>query len=171
MNGWPGIDNPDGVTGSYSIDNNWQDFYLSEWTEPTHDWVRERFMLFHQNRIDKFAVDKNDKALDFEQQIKNQFYYNFTGAFNTNVPWTKAPEAENAAEELFQGYSEVDTEVKDIIKFVAEFNYFVDLKWDSEKSAIAGAPTFDSEVEYCNKFFLACNFDGTGRFSKKVLQQ
>ena len=171
VNGWHGLDNPDGQTGTYSIDNNWQDFSISEWAEPNHDWVRERFMLFHQNRIDKFWQDRNDKALDFEQRIKHQDYYNFLNAWNTNVPFTKAPEGEGFIEEGIQGYSEVDTEVKDITSFVGEFNYFLDLKWDAQMPPVANAPTFDSEVEYCNKFFVGCNFDGTGRFWKMVPQQ
>ena len=128
-------------------------------------------MLFHQNRIDKFWLDRNDKGLDFEQRIKHQDYYNFDFAWNTNVPFTKAPENENFLEEWRSGESEVDTEVKDITRFVAEFNYFLDLRWDATLPAVVNAPKFESEVEYCDKFFFSCNWDVTGRFYKMVLQQ
>lgn len=179
LNGWNGLDNPDGVTGSYSIDNNWQDFYLSEWLEPKHDWLKERFMLFHQNRIDLFWTDRNDRGLDTEVRIgsanPDQDYYdriaNASGGFNTNMPFTKAPEDEDPIQERFQGYSETDMEMKDIVKFKAEFNYFWDTQWNSQKSSIAGHPVFNTEIEYCNKFFIDCRFDGTGRFFKKVNQQ
>lgn len=105
-------------------------------------------------------------------RIHDQFFYNYTGNFNTNLPWSKAPENENWFEELQQGYTEVDMEIVDPWRIVAAFDYFWDLKFDSEKPAESAKPNVYPEIEYCNNDFATnCNFDVTGWFQKKVLQQ
>jgi hypothetical protein len=170
--GWAGIDNPDGLTGSYSVDNSWQDVYISEWAEPNHDWMRDRFMRWGAAAEQKLNNETGWRALDTEMRIHDQFFYNFAGNWNTNLPWSKAPEGENALEELLQGYTEVDMEVKDPWKINAAFDYFWDLQFDAEKPPEIARPDFYSEIEYCDKDFASnCNFDVTGWFRKKVLQQ
>jgi len=168
---WLGKDNPDGVTGSYSVDNGFQDATLREWIEPAHDWMKDGFMKWGAAAEAKLNNETNTRALGAEMRIHDQTFYNFVGNWNSNLPWSKGAEGENAAEELFQGYTEVDIEVKDPWKINAGFNYFWEIKIDSEKASTANTQ-FYTEIEYCNKDFATnCNWDETGRFRKRVLQQ
>jgi hypothetical protein len=109
--------------------------------------------------------------LTYEIRIHDQFYYNFTGGWNTNLPWSKGAEGENPFEELAQGYTEVDLEQKDPWRINFGAFYFFDAQFDAEKAAINGLPDFVSEVEYGDKNFITINFDETGYMNKKVLQQ
>lgn len=168
--GWIGTDSP-GAQGSYSYINPTHDLILSEWIEPGHDWLRNRDMFWTQQAENKLDAETDSKTLTYELRIHDQFYYNFSNAFNTNLPWSKAPEGENAIEELAQGYTEVDMEQVDPWRININTNYFWDQRFDSEKASINGLPDIWSEVEYCNKQFNSCNFDETGWLNKKVNQQ
>lgn len=91
---------------------------------------------------DKLNRETETRALGTEMRIHDQFFCNYTGNFNTNLPWSKAPANENWFEELLQGYTEVDMEMVDPWRIVAAFDYFWDLKFDSEKPAESAKPNF-----------------------------
>lgn len=169
--GWIGNDNPDGVTGTYAYVNETHNMILSEWVEPSHDWVRNNNIIWTQAAEDKLDRETGSKTLTYEQRIHDQFYYNYAGNWNSNLPLSKAPENENWFEEQNQGYTEVDAEQVDPWRIAVNTWYFIDLQFDSEKPAIAGRPDFYSEIEYCDKNFVNCFFDVTGWMEKKVLQQ
>jgi hypothetical protein len=169
--GWIGNDNP-GAVGTYSVDNIWQDVYLSEWAEPKHDWVRDRFMKWGAAAEAKLNNESAQKGLGPEIRIHDQFFFNFTGNWQTNLPWSGAAASENAFEEFAQGYSEIDMEIQEPVKINAGFDYFWDIQVDAEKPPEPGKPDFWSEIEYCdNDFRSNCNWDETGWFEKKVQQQ
>jgi hypothetical protein len=169
--GWTGSDNPDNASGSYSYGNVTHNLILSEWVEPTHDYVRNKNMIWAQSTEDYLDSQASTRALDYEIRIHDQTYYNFVNTWQTNLPWSKAPEAESWIEELDQGYTEVDMEQDNPGLINANFNYFWDQRFDSEKTAIANAPWFWSELEWCNKIYHPCYFDYTGSMRKKVAQQ
>jgi hypothetical protein len=170
--GWFGSDNPEGKTGSYSVDNTWQDVWLSEWAEPKHDWVRDRFMRWNAAAEQKLNDESAQKGLGPEIRIHDQDYFNFTGNWNTNLPWSGAAVSENWFEEAVQGYTEIDLEIQEPVNIVKDFNYFWDIQVDAEKPPNAAKPEFYSEIEYCdNNFASNCNWDVTGKFWKKILQQ
>lgn len=173
-----GIDDPDtpDLEGSYSVDNYLHDFYLSEWLEPSDDWVRNRWMWWNAAREQTLNNQSATKGLGTEVRIKNQDYYDFNNGvagdkFNTNLPWTKRPENENALEEWIRGYTEVDMEIKDASKINKEVFYFWDIKVDSERIPTSSQPIFNSEIEYCDKNFDHCQYDQIGQFNKVVLQR
>lgn len=168
--GWIGTDAPGGQ-GSYAYVNATHNMILSEWGEPSHDWVRNQQMTWTQAAENKLDAETNTRTLTYEMRIHDQFYYNFTGQFQSNLPWSKAAEGENPIEEAIQGYTEVDLEQKDPFRINFGAFYFFDSQYDSEKASIAGLPDFVSEIEYCNKQFNSCNFDETGYMNKKVNQQ
>lgn len=168
--GWIGNDSP-GAQGSYAYVNPSHNLRLSEWVEPAHDWIRNSNMVWTQAAEDKLDAETATKTLTYENRIHDQGYYNHVNNFNTNIPWSKAPEGENAIEEAFQGYTETDMEQVDPWRIDFGGVYFWDQQYDSEKAAIAGLPDFWSEIEYCNKQFNSCQFDETGWMEKKVLQQ
>lgn len=164
-----GQDNP-GATGSYSVDNTWQDFYLSEWSEPSHDWARDRYNRWSSTTYNNVLYpQRNSKALGFQLTIVDQYWYNYTGSWATNLPYTKAAENENPIEELLQGYTEVDTEINDPSRIVAGVNYYIDYQIDSERSP--SNPRFESEIEWCDKSYITCNWDITGVFYKTITVQ
>jgi hypothetical protein len=166
-----GQDSP-GATGSYSVDNRLQDGYLSEWDEPSHDWARDRYNMWSQAVYNNVLVaNKATKALGWQLSIINQNWYNYVNTFNTNLPFTKAPENENPLEEAAQGYTEVDTEIKDPSAVDWGVFYFIDYKIDSEQKATSNGPTFETEIEWCNKTYTTCNFDVTGVWTKSALVQ
>lgn len=170
--GWIGNDNPDNVRRPHGPDSVWQDLSLGEWDEPNHDWVYDRFNKWGQAAKDLFNAQWQDKGLGTQLRIADQFYYNYTGVANWNYPYSKNPENENPIEELAQGYTEVDGEINEPNKIVVGNNYFIDYKVDSEKKAIAGSPTFNSDLEWCNNFFLGCDpIDRTGMMRKVALVQ
>lgn len=171
VGGWLGDDNPNDDTGSYSVDNGFQDATLREWLEPHHDWMKDGFMKWGAAAETKLDNETDTRALDAEMRIHDQFYYNYTGNWNSNLPWTKGAEGENAIEELRQGYTEVDIEMSDPWRINAGFSYFWEIEINSEKKSTA-TNKFYTELEYCNKDHASnCNFDVTGYFRKKVLQQ
>lgn len=58
------------------------------------------------------------------------------------------------------------------LRIVDGNNYFIDYRFDSEKTAIAGSPTLNSDLEWCNNFFLGCDpIDRTGMMRKVALVQ
>lgn len=169
--GWIGNDNPDGLTGSYAYVNETHNMILSEWNEPSHDWVRNNNIIWTQAAEDKLDRDTCCRTLTYEQRIHDQFYFNYTGNANWNLPLSKVPENENWFEEQQQGYTEVDAEQVDPWRINVNTWYFIDLQFDSEKPSIAGRPDFYSEIEWCDKNFVNCFFDVTGWMERKVLQQ
>lgn len=170
VNGWIGADNPGEQTGTYSVDNIWQDAVLNEWDEPSHDWVHDKFNRFGQAAEDKLDAEPATKGLDFELRIHDQTYYNFTGNWNTNLPFSKGAENENPFEELIQGYTEVDTEIQEPMLIATGVDYFIDYQIDAEKNPTPTAPDFWTEIEYCdNDFASNCNFDPTGWWRKKLV--
>ena len=171
-----GYDNP-GAQGSYSVDNTWQDVWLSEWSEPYHDWFRDRYNRWSTAAVNNVLIpQRNTKAMNWEINILDQYYYNFANNWSTNAPLTKNPENENWLEELAQGYTEVDTEVNDPGRLVANVNYFVDYQMDSEKSSWTvlpeiAQPKTTTEIEWCDKDYMShCFYDETGIFYSKLTQ-
>jgi len=112
---------------------------------------------------------RDSKALGFQLTIVDQYWYNFDGYWTTNLPYTKAAENESWYEEWIQGYTEVDTELNNPSAVVAGINYFIDYRIDSEKSP--SNPRFESEIEWCDKSYISCNWDVTGVFYKTVTVQ
>jgi hypothetical protein len=170
--GWTGADNPaPGTQANFSYANVTHNLILSEWIEPSHDWVRNRTMIWSQGPEDYLDANASNRALDYEIRIHDQFYYNFVANWSTNLPISKAPENENPIEELAQGYTEVDMEQYDPALINANVHYFWDQQFNSEKTAIPQWPDFYSEVEWCTKSFALVEYDVTGWMEKKVDQQ
>ncbi|HYN50722.1 MAG TPA: hypothetical protein VES62_07335 [Thermoleophilaceae bacterium] len=144
---------------------------LSEWVEPSHDWVRNKNLYWTQTAEDYLDANSATKAIEYEIRIHDQYYYNFVNSWSTNLPYSKAPENENWLEELQQGYTEVDMEQYTPSLINPQVYYFWDQAFDSEKTAISGWPDFYSEMEWCNKNYTGCYYDVTGWMNKKVLQQ
>jgi hypothetical protein len=168
---WYGDDNPDDLQGSYAYNNSPHDLILNEWNEPGNDWIRNLDMDWSYDAAVKLNNETGTHALDYEIRIHDQYYYNFVNSWQTNLPISKAPENENWFEELNQGYTEVDMEQDDPYRIDNTGLYYWNQYFDSEKSAVSGAPQFYSEIEYCNKSYTGCNFDVTGKMHKKVLMK
>lgn len=167
-----GVDESDNFESScWSPDNVRQNTYLREWLEPTHDWFYNNYNRWSASR--KTCLDQSNatKALGIEMRTHDQYYYNYTGTFNTNFPYSKAPENENPAEELAQRYTEVDMEVVNPNNIVAGRDYYMNLQWDSEKTPSGGRPDFYTEIEWCNKTYTSCSWDETGWFEKPHAQR
>ena len=172
--GWIGNDNPDGLTGTYAYVNETHNMILSEWEEPSHDWVRNNNIIWTQAAEDKLDRETGTRTLTYEQRIHDELYYNYAGNANWNLPLSKAPENEVWWEEWRcqpDGCTEVDSEQVDPWRINVNTWYFIDLQFDAEKAAVAGLPDFYSELEYCDKGFVNCNWDITGWMNKKVLQR
>lgn len=170
--GWIGNDNQDGVTGSYSVDNIHQQARISEWDEPSHDWVRDRLNRWGQEAENKLDRESDTRGLGMEMRIHHQDYYNFTGNWQTNLPWSGAAASENFIEEAEQGYTEVDTEIQHPAQIVVDVNYFIDYQVNSQTIGTTTRPDFWTEIEYCdNNFSTNCNYDITGWFRKKFVVQ
>jgi hypothetical protein len=69
------------------------------------------------------------------------------------------------------GCTEVDAEQVDPWRINVNTWYFIDTQYDAEKAAVVGLPDFYSELEYCDKGFVNCNWDITGWMEKKVRQR
>jgi hypothetical protein len=170
--GWIGNDDPDNVRRPHGPDSVWQDLSLAEWDEPSHDWVYDRWNRWGQAATALFNAEWQVKGLGTQLRIADQFYYNYTGVANWNYPYSKVPENENPLEELIQGYTEVDGEINNPNTIIGGYNYFIDYRFDSEKIAVAGSPTFNSDLEWCDNFFLSCEpIDRTGMMRKVALVQ
>lgn len=118
---------------------------LAEWDEPNDDWVYDRWNKWGQAAKDLFNAQWQDKGLGTQLRIADELYYNYTG---------------------------VDGEINEPNKIVVGNNYFIDYKVNSEKKAIVGSPTFNSDLEWCNNFFLGCDpIDRTGMMRKVALVQ
>jgi hypothetical protein len=170
INGWIGLDDP-GVQQDWSYNQVEHDFILSEWVEPSHDWVRTREMVWSFAAATKLNNISATRNLEFAVKIENQSYYNGINNWNTNAPFSKAPEGSSFAEEAADGYTEVEMEMIEPHRTTNGVFYFWDQQFDSEKAAVAGAPTFRSQLENCNEFWGDCFTDETGWMRKKVLQQ
>ena len=167
---WIGNDNNDGVTGSYAPDNIYQDLILREWDEPYHDWIDDKFNRWGQAAEDKLDAESATKGLGFELTVHNQWYYDFTNSWNTNLPYSKEPENENPIEEAQQGYTEVDTEIQEPYLINVSFNYFLSYQLDAERTPTSTQPDFYSQIEYCdNNFLTNCFHDDTGWLQKVTL--
>lgn len=169
-----GVDNPDGVTGSYAFNNVTQLTYLKEWLESHHDGFREANMSWSVAAENKLDDECDNRFLTFEKRILDQFYYDLHGSGNytTNLPLTQGPESENGVEEANQGYSEFDAESKNCQNINQGTFYWLEFEIDSEKTPTSSRPVFYSELEWCDDLNpFVCNFDVTGRFEKEVLQR
>lgn len=167
-----GNDNPDAYENTcWSPSNSRQDAYLTEYLEPTHDWFRNSANRWSLSR--KTCLDQSNptKALGVEARTHHHGFYNYTGSFLTNFPYSKAPENENPAEEIAQRYTEVDMEVVNPNNIVADRDYYLHLRWDAERSPFNDQPDFYTEIEWCNKSYTSCSWDETGWFEKPHSQQ
>lgn len=170
--GWPGgIDGP-GIQQDWSYSQIAHNLILSEWIEPSHDWVRNRAMDWSSAAENKLDSISSTRSLEYAIKIRDQFYYNgINSGFNTNLPYSKAPEGSSFPEEAVDGHTEIEMEQNNPSLISDVTVYFWDQQFDSEKSAIATAPTFWSAMENCNKSWNDCFTDNTGEMRKKVLQR
>lgn len=169
-NGWIGADDPDGETGSYSVDNVRQDGRLFEWGEPAHDRFANQWNRFGAAAETKLDTDQ-DKGLDFEFRIHEQDFYNYANIMNTNLPWSGVDPDAWFEEPFCQpaGCTEVDVEIQDTWRIEQGIDYWVEIMIDSERNPTTTRPDFVTEIEYCNSSFVNCNFDATAWFRKKLV--
>jgi len=144
---------------------------LNEWTEPSHDWVRNQDMDWTFDGATILNNISDTRNLEFDLKIVDHTYYNGRDNWNTNVPFSKAPEGSSFAEEWHDGWTEIEMEMIEPHRIHNDWVYFWEQQFDSEKSAVVGAPTFRKNLENCNEFWGDCVFDNTGWMRKKVLQQ
>lgn len=171
INGWIGNDDP-GIIQDWAYHSATHDFVLTEWLEPSHDWVKTRDMDWSFEAATKLNEISDTRNLEFAVKISDETYYNGRDDnFFTNTPWSKAPEGSTFFEEAWDEYTEVEMEMIEPHLIDNGSVYFWDQQFDSEKSAVAGAPTFSSQLENCNEFWGDCKYDETGWMRKKVLQQ
>ena len=172
INGWIGSDEPNNppLQGSYSFDNIRQDGILKEWAEPTHDWVSNEFMRWGQAAKDKLNREADQKGLGIELTIDDQDFYDFNGIWNSNVPWSKGAENENAVEEFIQGYTEVDIEIQDPSRINVGVDYWTSYQIDAERDPTPTRPDFGINIEWCdNNFTTHCFYDAVSWWRKKQL--
>ena len=169
-NGWVGADNPDNDTGSYSVDNIRQDSRLYEWDEPSHDVFRSDWMKWGAAAETKLDTDQ-DKGIDFEFRIHEQDYYDYVSPARTNLP-SSGTDPDAWYEEPYcqpNGCTEVDVEVQDTWRIEQGIDYWVEITIDAQQNPTTTRPDFVTEIEYCNSWFIDCNFDATGWFRKRLV--
>jgi len=167
---WIGDDTPNDHF-SWAYGQGAHDLILLEWSEPSHDWVRNQDMDWTYDGAVELNQISDTRNLEFDVDICNQFYYNGRDNWNTNVPYSKAPEGSSFAEEEADDCTEVEMEMSEPYRIHNDGVYFWDQQYDSEKSAVSGAPTFHKNLENCNEFWWDCGSDWTGWMQKKVRQQ
>ncbi len=118
----------------------------------------------------------DDRFLSWDQQITHHDYYNFV-SWQTSLPHTSPPTAEDFLQEANQGYSEVEMELRDPSNLVAGVDYFIQYKWDAQIPPASTGPTLSTECEWelqeCQfpPFPPDCDIkvDATGKFRKYTL--
>lgn len=169
---WPGADdNGTDGTGSYCYYNVYHDAILKEYNEPLSDKVRDKYIRFSSTTEQLLNDQADNKVLTFEQNISDQYNYNWNTSYVTSLPHTGPPAGETFYEEWLQGYTETDMELRDTSVLDANVDYFHELHYDSERVPPAGQPTFNSECEWENMGGGGLNWDVTGTFRKDVLMQ
>lgn len=169
---FPGADNPDNLTGSYSVDNIWHDATEKEWCSPSHDWFRETFVRWSAAAATKVHNEAATRTLQLEQNVFPADSYNYTGGHDSDLPWSGIYVAD-AAEQASQGYEEVSFIVSDPRRIVANVNYHGYLQWEQE--ADGGFADFSPllnkvviKIEYGDKLLNVQNFDTIGQWQKKI---
>lgn len=172
VNGWIGDDTPGGQF-NWSYGNGVHDLILLEFTEPAHDIVRSQDMDWTYDAAVVLNQISSTRNLEFAIKIANHRYYNGRDEYWTNVPWSKEPEGSSFLEEENEQQTEVEMEMIEPHRIHNDGVYFWDQWFDSERSAINGAPTFRKWLENCDEFWTpwSCDQDDTGWMRKKVLQQ
>lgn len=128
---YPGSDNPDGLTGSYSVDNNWHDSTEYEWCSPSHDWFKEKYVRWSSAAATKLHNKASTRTIQLEQNVYPADSYNYTGGHDSDLPYTSIYVAD-AAEQASQGYEEVSFVVYDPSRIAAGVNYHGYLQWEQE---------------------------------------
>lgn len=170
VSGWIGDDAP-GIEQFWAYNSVTHDFILSEWVEPSHDWVRTRNMDWSYASADYLNQISSYRNLEFSVKITNETYYNGINNWTTNAPYSKAPEGSSFAEEAIDHYTEVEMEMINPYLISNTAVYYWDQQFNSERTAISTAPKFSSQLENCNELWGDCFYDETGWMRKKVLQQ
>ncbi len=169
---YPGSDNPDGATGSYSVDNIWHDATEYEWCSPSHDWFKEKFVRWSTTAANKLHAEAATHTIQLEQNVFPADSYNYTGGHSSNLPYTGIYVAD-AAEQASQGFEEVSFIVSDPGRIVAGTNYFGYLQWEQEADGgfLDFSPLLNKvevKIEYGNKLLIVQNWDMIGRWQKKI---
>ncbi len=170
--GFPGNDNPDGVTGSYSVDNGWHDSNEYEWCEPSHDWFKESYLRWSSSAVMKLTNERSTHTIQVEQQVYPETSYNYTGGHDSDLPYSSIYVAD-IFEQARQHYEEVSFVVYDPGLIVANYNYHGYLQWDQEAENAFNntSPVLDHvvvQIEYGDKGLNVQNYDIIGSWSKKI---
>jgi hypothetical protein len=172
MTGFPGTDNPNGDTGSYSVDNIWHDSTEFEWCEPSHDWFKEDWLRWSSAATTKLTNERATHTIQVEQQVYPQTSYNYASGHDSNLPYNRIYVADIISQNQ-QGFEEVSFMVDDPGLITAGVNYHAYLQWEQEaKSGFPNtSPLLDhviTTIEYGNKAYFVQNYDWIGLWYKKL---
>ncbi len=170
--GYPGNDNPDGLTGSYSVDNTWHDSNEYEWCEPSHDWFKETYLRWSSTAVAKLVAERSTHTIQVEQQVFPETSYNYTGGHDSDLPYNSIYVAD-AFQQAAQHFEEVSFVVNDPGTIAANVNYHGYLQWDQEAENAFNntSPVLDHvvvQIEYGDKNLNVQNYDPIGSWSKKL---
>jgi hypothetical protein len=170
--GYPGNDNPDGLTGSYSVDNRWHDSNEYEWCEPSHDWFKETYLRWSSTAVSKLVNERSTHTIQVEQQVYPETSYNYTGGHDSDLPYNSIYVAD-IFQQAWQHFEEVSFVVNDPGTIAANVNYYGYLQWDQEAENTTNntSPVLDHvmvQIEYGDKNLNVQNYDQIGSSSKKI---
>jgi hypothetical protein len=171
---YPGSDNPDGATGSYSVDNAWHDATEYEWCQPSFDWFKDRYIRWSSTTVNNvLKPNRNTRTLQVEQDVLPADSYNWpNGGRDSNLPWTHFYVAD-IFQQTKDGYEDVAFGIYDPGTIVAGTNYYAYLQWEQEADGgfLDNSPLLnyvDTKITWGDKAYGLKNYDIIGRWKKKV---
>lgn len=170
---YPGVDNPDGVTGSYSVDNLRHNATEYEWCSPSDDWFKDTRIRWSAATVSTtLKPQRTSRTLQVEQNVIPADSYNWAGGRNSNLPYTHFYVAD-AAEQAKDGYEDASFGIYDPGTIVAGIDYYAYLQWEQE--ADGGFLDFsplvnyvDTKITWGTKLYFLVNYDIIGRWWKKI---
>ena len=169
---FPGNDNPNNDTGTYSVDNVWHDATEYEWCVPSRDWFKDRYLRWSAAAVALLTANRSSWTIQVEQDVLPADSYNYAGSRDSSLPYNHFYVAD-AAEQTKDGYEDVSFGIYDPGTIVAGTNYYAYLQWEQE--ADGGFADFspllnyvDTKVTKGNKLYFLINYDIIGRWWKKI---
>ncbi len=170
---FPGSDNPDSETGSYSVDDLWHDTTEYEWCQPNFDWFKERYLEWSASTVSNMLIPyRTTRTLQVEQDVIPADSYNWGGARDSNLPWTDFWVAD-VFQQINDGYEDVAFGIYDPGTIVAGINYYAYLQWEQEADGglLDTSPLLnyvETKITWGDKLYGLQNYDVIGRWRKKV---
>jgi hypothetical protein len=169
---FPGTDNPNNDTGSYSVDNIWHDATEYEWCSPSRDWFKDRYLKWSTTAVNLLKANRNAWTIQVEQDVLPADSYNYAGTRDSSLPYTDFYVAD-AVEQAHDGYEDVSFGIYDPGTIAANVNYYAYLQWEQEADGgfLDFSPLLnyvDTKVTKGTKLYLLINYDIIGRWHKKI---